>query len=222
MAGPGASQIITVDGPAASGKSSVARRIAERLGWNYVNSGNMYRAVTWAVMAKGIDPADEGAVAGVVRNLNIQFPLKNARLSVQIGGRELADELTSAGVNRNVSLVARVPEVRECLVAAQRSLCDQGPIVMEGRDIGSVVFPDAKHKFYIDASEEVRARRRREQGHADSIGERDRLDSTRKNSPLVVAGDAVVIDSSEMTLDEVVEAVMQVLRSRGVEPLAPT
>lgn len=219
MAGSGASQVIAVDGPAASGKSSVARLLAERLGWNYVNSGNMYRAVTWAVAEKGVDPADAAAVADVVRSLKIEFPLKGSQSSVRIDGRELDDELTSAVVNRNVSLVARVAEVRERLVAAQRSLCQEGPLVMEGRDIGSVVFPDAAHKFYVDASEEVRARRRRAQGHTDSIEERDRLDSTRKTSPLVVASDAVVIDSSNLTLDEVVEEVMKVLRSRGVAPI---
>lgn len=219
MAGSGASQVITVDGPAASGKSSVARLLAERLGWNYVNSGNMYRAVTWAVAEKGVDPADTAAVADVVRSLKIEFPLKGSQSSVRIDGRELDAELTSALVNRNVSLVARVAEVRERLVAAQRSLCQEGPLVMEGRDIGSVVFPDAAHKFYVDASEEVRARRRRAQGHTDSIEERDRLDSTRKTSPLVVASDAVVIDSSNLTLDEVVEEVMKVLRSRGVAPI---
>ncbi len=141
---------------------------------------------------------------------------EGGRSVVRVGGRDVEEDLNSESVNRAVSLVARVPQVRERLVAMQRALGAAHPSVMEGRDIGTVVFPDAVAKFYIDASEEVRARRRGLQGLADSVGERDRLDSTRKTAPLKAADDAIVIDSSALTLEQVVERVMDTLRSRGV------
>lgn len=213
-----AAQVIAIDGPAASGKSSVARLLARRLGWLFVNSGNMYRAVTWAVVEKGIDPADAESVAGLARSLRIEFPVSDGQSGIAVDGRQLCSELTADSVNRAVSLVARVPAVRELLVAAQRELAESGPLVMEGRDIGSVVFPHAANKFYIDASEAVRAKRRQAQGHTDSVADRDRLDSTRKNSPLMVAKDAVVIDSSDLTLDEVVAEALAILKTRGILP----
>ncbi len=208
--------VIAIDGPAASGKSSVARRVAERLGWTCVNTGNMYRAITWAILNRGIDASDAPAVAMLAASLPLEFETTESGTSIRIDGHVASAELTSDAVNRAVSLVAAVPAVRERLVSGQRALASRGPLVMEGRDIGSVVFPDAAFKFYIDASEEVRSARRQAQGHTDRVGERDRLDTTRKNSPLVTAADAVVIDSSRMTLDEVVEHVLSVLRSRGL------
>ena len=216
MSATAVSHVIAIDGPAASGKSSVARRVAERLGWTFVNTGNMYRAITWAVLQRGIDPADTDAVAQVAATLPIDFKTSDGQTFICIDGRLPGAELTGDDVNNAVSLVAAVPAVRERLVSGQRALALIGPLVMEGRDIGSVVFPDAAFKFYIDASEEVRSARRRAQGHTDRVGERDRLDSTRKASPLVTAADAVAIDSSHMTLDEVVERVLSVLRSRGL------
>jgi CMP/dCMP kinase len=207
--------VITMDGPAASGKSSVARRVAEKLCRIFVGTGSMYRAVTWALLDRGINAEDATAVAEAVGDLRIEFPVKDGEAQIAVNGRVLEAELTGDAVNRAVSFVARVPQVRELLVAGQRSLAALGPLVMEGRDIGSVVFPDAPHKFYIDASEEVRSRRRHAQGHKDSVGERDKLDSTRKTSPLVIAQDAIVIDSSNLTLDEVVDAVLREIASRG-------
>ncbi len=201
--------VITIDGPAASGKSSVARLVAARRSAIYVNTGNMYRAMTWAVIAAGADPADAEAVRQAAAELKLESPVVEGRTQVSVNGRVLDDaELNSDPVNRAVSLVARVPEVRERLVAEQRALADLGPLVMEGRDIGSVVFPDSATKFYIDASEEVRAARRRAQGHQDQVAERDRLDSTRKTSPLVVPEGAIVIDNSHLTLDQAVQAVL--------------
>lgn len=211
-----ATNVIAIDGPAASGKSSVARRVAGRLGWTFVNTGNMYRLMTWAVLQRGVDPADAGAVARVAADVSIDFKTTDRETSIAIDGHAPGDHLTSDAVNKSVSLIAAVPAVRERLVAGQRSLALIGPLVMEGRDIGSVVFPDSSFKFYIDASEEVRAARRKAQGHTDSVGERDRMDSTRKNSPLVIAPDAEVIDSSHLTLEQVVERVISVLRSRGL------
>lgn len=200
--------VITIDGPAASGKSSVARILANRLGYVYVNTGNMYRAMTWAVLETGIDPNDSEAVREKAADISLESPVAEGQTQVCVNGRLLsAEDLNSDPVNRAVSLVARVPEVRSRLVADQRALVSLGSLVMEGRDIGSVVFPDSPHKFYIDASEEVRAARRRAQGHTDQVAERDRLDSTRKTSPLVIPEGAVVIDNSHLTLEQAVDAV---------------
>lgn len=203
------STVITIDGPAASGKSSVARILAQRLGYIYVNTGNMYRAMTWAVLQTGIDPNDQDAVRTAAAGIVVDSPVTEGQTQVSISGRLLsAEDLNSDPVNRGVSLVARVPEVRARLVADQRALAALGPLVMEGRDIGSVVFPESPLKFYIDASEEVRAARRRAQGHTDQVAERDRLDSTRKTSPLVIPEGAVVIDNSHLTLEGAVQAVL--------------
>ncbi len=205
--------VITIDGPAASGKSSIARLVAQRLGRTYVNTGNMYRAMTWAVLQTGIDPQDAEAVRTVAASIVIDSPVVDGKTQVSIAGRALTEaELNSDPVNRAVSLIARVNEVRERLVADQRALVVLGPLVMEGRDIGSVVFPDSPHKIYIDASEEVRASRRGAQGHADQIAERDRLDKQRKNSPLVIPAGATVIDNSHITLDQAVEQVIATLK----------
>lgn len=211
-----APQVIAMDGPAASGKSSVAREVASRLGWAFVNTGNTYRAATWAVLQSGADPEDAAAVLRAVSAANLTCTLEEGRSVVRVDGRNVESELNSEAVNSAVSFVARVPQVREKLVALQRALGHAQPVVMEGRDIGTVVFPDAVAKFYIDASAEVRARRRGLQGHADSVRERDHMDSTRTTAPLVAASDAVVIDSSTLTLPQVVDKVMEALRARGV------
>jgi cytidylate kinase len=206
--------VITIDGPAASGKSSVARIVAQRLGYIYVNTGNMYRAMTWAVLQTGIDPNDQDKVRTTAEGIAIESPVADGQTQVSVNGRLLSNEdLNSDPVNRGVSLVARVPEVRTRLVADQRALTQLGSLVMEGRDIGSVVFPESPLKFYIDASEEVRAARRRAQGHNDQVAERDRLDSTRKASPLVVPEGAHVIDNSHLTLEGAVQAVLERLPS---------
>ena len=212
------SPVITIDGPAASGKSSVARLVAARLGYTYVNTGNMYRAMTWAVLDAGIDPAtDPTAVATYSTRTAIDCPVQDGQTTLTIAGHRLNDEeLNSDPVNRAVSHVAAVLEVRNALVAAQRALRSLGPLVMEGRDIGSVVFPDSPFKYYIDASEEVRSARRRAQGHADQVAERDRLDSTRKASPLIIPEGATVIDNSHLTLEQAVESVLTSLETKGL------
>ncbi|WP_461786454.1 (d)CMP kinase [Prosthecobacter sp.] len=205
--------VITIDGPAASGKSSIARLVAQRLGFTYVNTGNMYRAVTWAVLQAGVDPQDAEAVRSATSSILIESPVVEGQTQVCIAGHSLTDaDLNSDPVNRAVSFIARLNEVRERLVAEQRVLVLLGPLVMEGRDIGSVVFPQSPHKIYIDASEEVRASRRGAQGHADQIAERDRLDKQRKNSPLIVPAGATVIDNSYITLDQAVEQVIAALK----------
>lgn len=209
--------VITIDGPAASGKSSIARRVARRLGCTFVGTGNMYRAFTWAVLNRGIDPNVPAAIVAALPSITFECPVSDGETHVRLDGHDLTpDELNSDAVNAAVSLVARVPEVRARLVADQRSLISLGPLVMEGRDIGSVVFPDSPFKIYIDASEEVRAARRRAQGQADNLAERDRIDKQRKSSPLVIPEGATIIDNSAVTLEEAVEQVIAALRAQGL------
>lgn len=204
--------VITIDGPAASGKSSIARLVAQRLGRTYVNTGNMYRAMTWAILKTGADPQDPAAVRTAAASILIHSPIVEGKTQVAVAGHTLTDlELNSDPVNRAVSLIARVSEVRDRLVADQRALATLGPLVMEGRDIGSVVFPHSPHKIYIDASAEVRASRRRSQGHTDQIAERDRLDQQRTTSPLIIPAGALIIDNSHITLDQAVQQVLAAL-----------
>lgn len=205
--------VITIDGPAASGKSSIARLVAQRLGFTYVNTGNMYRAMTWAVIQAGVDPHNADAVRAAASGIVLESPVVEGKTQVCVAGHALTDaELNSDSVNKGVSLIARVAEVRERLVADQRALIAIGPLVMEGRDIGSVVFPASPHKIYVDASEEVRASRRSAQGHADQVAERDRMDKQRKTSPLVIPEGAKVIDNSHITLEQAVEQVIASLK----------
>jgi len=210
--------VITIDGPAASGKSSIAKLVAKQLGYTFVGTGNMYRAFTWAVLNRGIDPGDAAAVVAELPSIVFECPVSDGQTHVRLDGHDLtADQLNSDTVNAAVSLVARVPEVRTRLVDDQRALIRLGSLVMEGRDIGSVVFPDSPFKIYIDASEEVRAARRRAQGQADNLAERDRLDKARKSSPLVIPEGATLIDNSAITLDQAVQQVIQALNERGLK-----
>ena len=208
--------IIAIDGPAASGKSTVAKRVAAALGIVFVNSGAMYRAFTWWVLEKGLDPADTPAVLGLLARTEFTCGEDQGIGTIAVGGIPMTrEELSAPEVNAGVSLIAAIPEVRERLVAEQRRYASARGVVMEGRDIGSVVFPETPFKFYIDASPEVREARRRAEGIDDSIAKRDRIDSSRKASPLVVADDAVVVDSSFLSADEVVERVLEVIRERA-------
>jgi len=206
--------VVAIDGPAASGKSSAARRFAQRSGFSHINSGLMYRAATRAVLDAGIAPDDPAAIALFFKGATVVCEEGDGGLMILINGEERGG-LASDEINANVSSVARVPEVRQIMVTRQRELAARNFTVMEGRDIGSVVFPDTPFKFYVDASEEVRALRRSAQGLTDFLAERDRADSTRKSSPLVIPGDACVIDSSELTVDEVVDKIFAVLREKG-------
>jgi cytidylate kinase len=207
--------IIAVDGPAASGKSSVSRRLANQLGLAFVSSGLMYRAFTWLVCESPIDIDDADAIIALMKETTFQAARRGNELYITVNGQDPGDALTSDRVNSNVSKIATIPEVREVLVAEQRACGNTTDIVMEGRDIGSVVFPDTSFKFYLDASEEVRAQRRADQGLQDEIAERDRVDSTRKASPLKVADGAIVVDTSTMDLNQVVAALANHLKTLG-------
>ena len=207
-------RVIAIDGPAASGKSSVARQLARRLGFAYVNSGAMYRAITWKVLNAGIDPADKARIAQLIASLSLGGVLKDHELHLLIDNVDLTKHLHEDRVNSEVSRVSTVPEVRQVLVQRMRDYAQKHDLVVEGRDIGSVVFPDTPYKFYIDASPEVRARRRAAQGHRDEIARRDQADSSRAASPLVVAKDAEVIDSSNLTVEQAVDEIVKRLGAK--------
>ncbi|MCF6314134.1 MAG: (d)CMP kinase [Verrucomicrobiales bacterium] len=207
---------IAIDGPAASGKSRVARRVAEDLGYVFVNSGAMYRAFAWQAVQAGIDVTDESQVLTLLADTKFECGECEGVGTVLVNGVDPGEALTEDAVNSTVSAIATYPEVRERLVAAQRAYLDHCNVVMEGRDIGTVVFADTPYKFYIDASPEVRAQRRKAQGIVDSIADRDRQDSTRKASPLVAAEGAEVVDSSELDLEQVVSRVLGKLREQGL------
>lgn len=207
---------VAIDGPAASGKSTVARRLAQRLGLIMINSGAMYRAIAWATLERGIDTTDSTAVVAMLDQVEITCGVENGTSTILIDGVDAGDALREDAVNARVSAVAAIPEVRHLLVAKQREYLQQGSLVMEGRDIGSVVFPDTPYKIYIDASEEVRLARRWAEGLTDVVSKRDEEDSKRKTSPLIVADGATVIDSSDMDIDEVVETAVQTLKHQGM------
>ena len=221
--------IIAIDGPAASGKSSVARTLARRLGLAYVNSGALYRAAAWHALFRGLDPIrDPGAAAGALAQVDLECafvpgdPGRPPEPRIRFDGREPTEsDLRGEGVNRHVSPVAALPEVRARLTRRLRALVENPPgggVVMEGRDIGSAVFPETPFKFYIDASPDVRAQRRAAQGGgADDLAGRDYTDSHRRTAPLVIAEDAHVIDSSRLTIDGVVGEVIGRLKQKGLK-----
>lgn len=212
-----AHRVVAIDGPAASGKSSVARELARQIGFDYVNSGAMYRAVTWHVLENAVAPNDAAAIARLVENTRIDCALDRDGSHILINGEDPEEHLRDDRVNEEVSAVSSVPRVREILVEKMRDFARAHDVVMEGRDIGSVVFPGTPYKFYIDASPEVRLRRRQAQGHKDEIAARDQADSSRRASPLIIAEDAHVIDSSDLTIGEVVGEIIARLKMKGMD-----
>jgi len=213
--------VVAIDGPAGSGKSTVARRVAEVAGLRYLDTGATYRALTLALLRRGIPPEDQRAVADAAKAVDLTLELPPGHTGtarVLLDGVPAGPELRSPEVNRTVSAVAAVPAVRELLVALQRSLAGLGGIVVEGRDIGTVVWPDADVKVFLTASDDERARRRtrdREGGgeSASSLARRDRLDSGRATSPTRPAEDAVVIDSTDRAVDEVVDEILRLVEA---------
>ncbi|MBV8376673.1 MAG: (d)CMP kinase [Verrucomicrobia bacterium] len=208
--------VIAIDGPAASGKSTVARKLAKRLGFSYVNSGALYRGIAWLTSEHHIRPTDAGAVCGQMRKSVFSFDLKGKEMVFSVNGVNPEPHLRDEEVNRTVSAISAIAEVREFLVAHLRTFLTKDDLVMEGRDIGSIVFPDTPYKFYIDASLEVRAQRRAIQGQRDDLFFRDRADSSRRSSPLTIAEDAHVIDSSTLTIDGVVGEIVGRLKMQGL------
>ncbi len=215
MTGP----VIAIDGPAGAGQSTVGRAVADRLGVGYLDTGAMYRAVTFAVLRRGVDPRDEEAVLGVAQT--VEMTVGEER--VMVDGVDATREIRGREVTSAVSSVAANPAVRSLLVDAQRSwVVTRGGGVVEGRDIGTVVFPGADLKLFVTASPRVRAERRVAEAGGDvdemeaSIIERDRLDSTRETSPLAVDPAAVTLDTSGLSIDEVVAAVVAEVEARSV------
>jgi cytidylate kinase len=214
--------VVALDGPSGTGKSTVARLLARRLGVRYLDTGAMYRAATLAVLEREVDVDDHDRVADAVREASITISTDPERVGTTLDGRPVEAEIRSARVTAAVSLVSAVPAVRAVLVALQRRLIDTGAIVVEGRDIGSVVWPEAQVKFYLTASAQARARRRaRELGPGTDVSavaadlqRRDELDSTRVVSPLARAADALEVDTTDLSIDEVVERLVDTVRDR--------
>jgi cytidylate kinase len=195
--------VVAIDGPAGSGKSTLSRALAERLGLQRLDTGAMYRSVAWAVLEQGLDVADVDAVAEAARALSIDMGER-----VVADGTDITEAVRSPEVSATVSAVAANPAVRAVMVERQRAWVDShGGGVVEGRDIGSVVLPDADLKLYLTASPEVRAARRAEEG-AEAVARRDLADSTRAASPLEVADGARVVDTGARSVDEIVEEVL--------------
>lgn len=203
--------VIAIDGPAGSGKSTIARALATRIGVPYLDTGAMYRGLTVALIDRGIDLSNEHEVGETVSKIELEWEAGHT----QVDGVDVSERIRSTEITKNVSTVAANPKVREVLVARQREwVARHGGGVLEGRDIGTVVFPDASLKVYLTASALVRAQRRAgEIGNADveaiaaDIARRDAADSERKVSPLATAQDAITVDTSDMSIDEVVEAI---------------
>jgi len=209
--------VIAVDGTAASGKSTFSRQLAQRLGYVYVNTGAMYRGVTWYLQQKNIPLEDAEAVAHAVLAAGVETRLSDGELAFRVAGIDPLPHVREGRVNEGVSLVAQVAAVRKLLVAEQQSLAAQSPLVMEGRDIGTVVFPQTPYKFYIDANPEVRAQRRSQQGEVDVIQKRDSLDRQRSTSPLTRATNARFLDSGHASVDELIAIALQHLAERGLK-----
>ena len=214
--------MIAIDGPSGAGKGTVARALAARLGYRHVDTGAMYRALAWKAQHDGVDLADELAVAALGERAS--FDVEAGRIAID--GHDVKTAIRTSEIDKAAAAVARHPAVRRVLVARQRGFGEGGGVVMEGRDIGTVVFPGADVKVYLDASPEERARRRAaDPAHAASknaqladvataLAERDKSDSTRAASPLAVAPDAVVIDTTGVPIDDVIERVLTLVKSR--------
>jgi cytidylate kinase len=204
-------RVIAIDGPAASGKSSVARELARQLKFVYVNSGAIYRAITWHILQNEIDPEDGERIKETLRFAAITGALEDNESRVLINGADPWDHLRDDCVNESVARVSQFPVVRQVVADKLHERAQTHDLIVEGRDIGSVVFPNTPYKFYVDASPEVRLQRRAAQGERDEIALRDRADSLRPVSPLVIAKDAHVIDTSHLTIQQVINEIVGVL-----------
>ncbi|HYJ70128.1 MAG TPA: (d)CMP kinase [Nocardioidaceae bacterium] len=218
--------VIAVDGPSGSGKSSTARGVAKRLRMRYLDTGAMYRAVTWALLQRGVDVDDSEAIAAAAADVRLDVGTDPARPTIDADGTDVAGPIRGPQVTASVSAVSAVPDVRRLLVDLQRELIGAGGIVVEGRDIGAVVAPDAELKIFLTADSAQRAARRHaEVGGAPEhvatteadLARRDTLDSTRAASPLTQAADAVVVDTTDVGLDEVIDRIADMVAARRAE-----
>jgi CMP/dCMP kinase len=222
--------VVAIDGPAGAGKSTVSREVARRLGYVYVDTGAMYRVVGWLARERGVDPDDGAALAAIASEVEIRFELRpDGTQRVFAGDRDVSEAIRAEDVGQWASKVSARPEVRERLVALQQEIGREGGVVLEGRDIGTVVFPDAERKFFLEASPDARAERRWRELHgkgravelADVIGEmreRDERDASRTHSPLRCATDAERIDSTTLEIENVVSRILERVRSTDPRP----
>ena len=216
---------VAVDGPAGAGKSSISKIVAKKLGYLYIDTGAMYRSVTWAVLHNHIDVNNQKAVEALLPELDLTMEASDDSCKVFIAGQDVTDFIRTPQVHNAVSIVASYKGVRQYLVERQRLMAEAGGVILDGRDIGSVVLPNAELKIYLTASVEARAMRRylevkgtvNEQtleDIKDSVMQRDDMDKNRKESPLIQVEDAVLVDSSEMTFDETVEHILHLVQER--------
>jgi len=220
--------IIAIDGPAGAGKSTVARTVARRLDYLFINTGAMYRAVAWKALRQGVSLDDTERIGRLAEESLIELAGNVDSMRVLIDGRDITNEIATPQISQAASVVSAIPTVRRALVARQQQMGRAGGVVIEGRDIGTQVFPNAEVKIYLDASSDARAQRRFDEDSArgvavasfdrmkSEIEERDHRDKTRADSPLTQAEDAVYIDSSAMTIDEVVERILGIAKSRSL------
>ncbi len=209
-------RVVAIDGPAASGKSSVARALGRRLGFVYVNSGAIYRAITWHLLKNGIHTEEIDRISEALESAAITSRIEDGESRIVIDNVDPANHLRDDRVNQSVAHVSRFPLVREIVAQKLHEHARSEDLVVEGRDIGSVVFPDTPYKFYVDASPEVRLQRRAAQGERDEIALRDHADFSRLVSPLVIAEDAHVIDTSHLTVEKVVHEILTRLQETGL------
>jgi cytidylate kinase len=213
--------VVAIDGPAGAGKSTIAKRVAARLGFTYIDSGAMYRAVALWALRRGVDPGDMHRV----EQLAIAAEIELSPGRIRLNGEDVTEAIRTPEVSGGASKVAVIPAVRRALVAKQRAMGERTSVVMEGRDIGTVVFPDADVKIFLDADPRERVRRRLqdvraageaipESALAAQMKERDQRDSTRADGPLAQAPDAAYLDSTSLTAEEVEEAILKIVRSR--------
>ncbi|MGZ5030546.1 MAG: (d)CMP kinase [Methylobacter sp.] len=214
--------VLTIDGPSGAGKGTVSRAVAKKLGWNYLDSGSIYRSLAIAVLNQAVDLADEAAIVDVAQAMVLEFEC-NDELVVRLDGEDITSQLSLETTGNAASIVAALPEVRRVLLQKQKDFKRLPGLVADGRDMGTVVFPDADYKVFLTASAAERANRRYKQliekGNdanlaqiTNEIEERDRRDMERKTAPLAMANDALYIDSSDMTLNSVIEEVMNLIR----------
>ncbi len=221
---------IAIDGPASAGKSTIAKKVAEKLGYIYLDTGAMYRTLTYAALSTGGDLHDEEALNKLLQGIRISFSTAgNEMQHVFLNDEDVTELIRSDEVTQNVSLVASFAKVREEMVARQKSIAQSGGVVMDGRDIGTVVLPDAEVKIFMTATAEERALRRYKENTAkgmsasleeltEDMKRRDHLDSTRKISPLKKADDAIILDSTHLDIDEVVKRILSIIEAT-IKPL---
>ncbi|MFA5017928.1 MAG: (d)CMP kinase [Methylobacter sp.] len=213
--------VLTIDGPSGAGKGTVSRAVAKRLGWNYLDSGSIYRSLAIAVLKQAVDLEDEAAIVNVAQTMALEFDC-NDELVVRLDGEDITAQLGLESTGNTASIVAALPEVRHVLLQKQKDFKQSPGLVADGRDMGTVVFPEAENKVFLTASATERAKRRYKQliekGNGanlaqitNEIEERDRRDMERKTAPLAMANDALYIDSSDMTLESVIEEVLNLI-----------